>query len=148
MAYFDPIGALTQFLRGNAVLAAEVTRLNPKLRPPANTTWIMAGQLPGTFDGGKAVFIPGSGGSVDVTMTQRNVQIRCYGTTIREATELWVTLMDALHDVGPVDVPITGGVATLGKVRLISGPEPGIEPETDWRYVLSLWDIIWYGRKV
>lgn len=140
MAYFDPIGALVQLLTNKSTLATAVTR--------SSRVWIVGGQMPGTFDGGKGILVPGSGGPIDVTMTQRNVQIRCYGSTHKEATALWVTLMDALHDTGPTNVAVTGGTVTMGKARLIGGPEPGIEPETEWRYVLTLWDIIWYGRKI
>ncbi len=140
MTYFDPIAALVQLLKDNSALATEVTR--------SSRVWIVAGQMPGNFDGGKAVFIPGDGGEMHTTYTQMNAQIRCYGAEYWDAMSVWLKLMNALHDQGPIEVTVTGGKAVMGKAMMLSGPVPDIEPEKEWKFVNSLWDIIWYGRVV
>jgi hypothetical protein len=56
------------------------------------------------------------------------VAMTCFGSTEREASELWRTTTDTLHRLGPL---IEGGVGML-RAYDETGPQPRDQGETRW----------------
>lgn len=86
---------------------------------------------------GRALVFKTRGGLINTTHRSAHIspslQFKCYGLTEADAMDLYMALVDALHDSRPGAI-MYAGVETLG--------QPLEEPDTRWRYVLVFFKLI------
>jgi hypothetical protein len=84
------------------------------------------------------VFCDGGPLQTGVPMQDLPFQVRCYGPTPTAAHDVYEAVHDALHDMAPVKVTVTGGTKVLiAKAGRISGPLFRTEPQTGWNFWLA-----------
>ena len=103
--------------------------------------------LPAGYVGStKALVVMGDGGGQETSMATQNVsfQVRCYGPTPTAAHLVYAAAHDALHDMVPTKVTVTGGTKVLiAKAGRVSGPVFLTEPETGFPFWLAnYWAVL------
>jgi len=107
-------------------------------RMPAGTNIFAAANLPAGYTPtatGPAVLFQQRGGTQPYhsRTLKSSVQFRCYGPNEAEARKLDRTLFDALNDVQAFEGLQNARCAVVGQLL--------VEPQTEWRFVLSFWDV-------
>ena len=108
--------------------------------------------LPAGYIGAtKALVVFTDGGPQETSMAMQTLpfQVRCYGPTPTAAHDVYEALHDALHDMAPVKVTVTGGSKVLlAKAGRISGPTYLQEPETGFNFWLANYWVVLSDRTV
>jgi len=75
-------------------------------------------------------------------------QARCYGSTPTTAYSVFAALHDAIHNIGPLRVTVSGSTVLLARGRLLSGPVFMTEPELNFGFWLARYGAILSDRTV
>lgn len=112
---------------------------------------LYASGLPGTYRGDQpAILAIENGGPADdgVALTDTDVWLHCYGPTPQSARTLAKTVAQALKNITPLDVTVTGGKARLATCRKTNGPFDVTEPVTSWMRCTLGYALRWVDQVV
>jgi hypothetical protein len=107
-------------------------------------------RLPYDYAGGRAlVLIPQSSPKNQGTPLMRfRYQARCYApessseTAEEQCMEIYQDVADALHDVGPFTVAVTGGNGVIAYSRELSGGQVMPDGDTGWDFALAMFESV------
>lgn len=136
----DSSELLYAYLSGQSALISAITETTPG--GPVVHLYGPPG-VPANWTIHRAVMFLGSGGpgNDDLPLTVETFQFRCYGPEIWDAVTIYRTLLPTLTRIYATPVAIAGGEGLLQYARLISGPIHNIDPQTEWPYVMAMFQI-------
>lgn len=133
MTVSDPLAALVAYLASDSEVSALVgTRVFGQELPPGE-----AQQMPRP-----CVVVQAAGGfgeRSDVPVQTLRVDARCYGRTLHEAMAVHLAVYGALKKRLRRSQQ---GDALLHSAIMEGGPRPLRDPDADWPFVLSSWQLI------
>lgn len=130
MALPDVLGALVAYVRESPEVQAVAGGASPRVSATRQSAWP---------DQTQAVVLSLAGGTSDALMWEPRVDVRCYGTDNRTATDLW-RRVDAWLCPDPGGARPEGFVRANTRVYRVSlegGPNVLQDPAERWPYALA-----------